>query len=92
MKVLVTGASGFLGSYIVDHSIAKKDAVRVLVRNTSSCDYLRKYTTLEYATGDLTDRAAIAKAVDGVDIVYHSAARATDWGSHRQFFQANYIG
>ena len=32
MKVLVTGASGFLGSHIVEHLIARNDTVRALVR------------------------------------------------------------
>jgi nucleoside-diphosphate-sugar epimerase len=92
MNVLVTGASGFLGGHIVDRSIAKKDTVRVLVRKTSDCGRLRKYKNIEYAYGDLTDREAVMKAVRGTDIVYHSAARATDWGTREQFLQANFIG
>ena len=92
MKVLVTGATGFLGSYIVDHSFAEKDSVRVLVRKNSNCEYLKKYSDLEYVTGDLLDKEALKKAVEGIDIVYHSAARATDWGSRKQFHEANYIG
>jgi len=92
MKVLVTGATGFLGSYIVDHSFKQNDSVRVLVRSTSNCEYLKKYREIKYVTGDLLDRDALSRAVEGVDIVYHSAARATDWGSRRQFLEANYTG
>ncbi|MCP4118667.1 MAG: NAD-dependent epimerase/dehydratase family protein [Desulfobacteraceae bacterium] len=92
MKVLVTGATGFLGSHIVDHSFRQNDSVRVLVRKTSNRDYLKRYPELEYVTGDLLDIDALKKAVEGVDIVYHSAARATDWGSRRQFMEANYTG
>ena len=47
MKVLVTGATGFLGSYIVDKCIAQGDSVRVLVRKTSNVDYLKKYPDIE---------------------------------------------
>ena len=46
MKVLITGATGFLGSYIVDKCIAQGDSVRVLVRKTSNIDYLKKYPSI----------------------------------------------
>lgn len=91
MKVLVTGATGFLGSYIVDKCIEQGDAVRVLVRKTSNIDYLKKYPSIEYAYGDLTDMASLRKATKGVDAIYHSAARVTTMGDHTQFYNDNVL-
>ena len=89
MKVLVTGATGFLGSYIVDKCIAQGDSVRVLVRKTSNVDYLKKYPDIEYAYGDLTDTASLKEATKGVDVIYHSAARVTAVGDRAQFYKDN---
>lgn len=89
MKVLVTGATGFLGSYIVDKCIAQGDSVRVLVRKTSNLDYLKKYPDIEYAYGDLTDMDSLRDATKGVEAIYHSAARVTTQGDRTQFYNDN---
>ncbi len=91
MKVLITGATGFVGSYIVDKCIAQGDKVRVLVRKTSNLEYLKKYPKIEYAYGDLTDIASLREATKGVDVVYHSAARVTDVGDRKQFYDDNFL-
>jgi nucleoside-diphosphate-sugar epimerase len=92
MKALVTGASGFLGSHLVDECLAAGDEVRVLVRESSDLTYLRTLPGIEFALGDLTDSGALRAAADGVDVVYHSAARVTDLGSREQFWDANVLG
>jgi len=70
---LVTGATGFLGSRTAAALCAKGEQVRVLVRRTSNRRRLDALP-VEYAEGDVTDRASIEKALDGVEVVYHSAA------------------
>ncbi|MBN1495424.1 MAG: NAD-dependent epimerase/dehydratase family protein [Spirochaetes bacterium] len=92
MHVLVLGATGLLGSHIVDLCVQNRDAVRVLVRKGSDCEYLKRYPHIEYSYGSLEDPISILKAADGIDVVYHSAARVTDWGSRRQFMETNYKG
>jgi dihydroflavonol-4-reductase len=69
----VTGATGFLGSRTAAALCARGEQVRVLVRSTSD---RRRLTALpvEYVEGDVTDRVAVEKALDAVDVVYHSAA------------------
>jgi len=89
MKVLITGATGFLGSYIVDKCIAQGDSVRVLVRKTSNIDYLKKYPSIEYAYGDLTNMDSLRDATKGIDAIYHSAARVTTQGDRSQFYNDN---
>jgi nucleoside-diphosphate-sugar epimerase len=92
MKALVTGASGFLGSHLVDACLAAGDEVRVLVRESANLSYLRTLPGVEFATGDLGDADALRRATQGVDVVYHSAARVTDIGTREQFWDANVAG
>jgi nucleoside-diphosphate-sugar epimerase len=92
MKALVTGASGFLGSHIVDACVRAGDQVRVLVRKQSDLSYLRTISGIEYAFGDLRDTASLRAATDGVDVVHHSAARVTDTGTRTQFWDENVLG
>lgn len=92
MKVLVTGASGFLGSHIVDACLRAGDDVRVLVRKESDLSHLRTVAGIEFAYGDLRDAASIRRAMDGIDAVHHSAARVTDRGTRAQFWDENVSG
>jgi nucleoside-diphosphate-sugar epimerase len=90
MKVLVTGASGFLGSHVVDKCIEQGFSVRVFARRTSNLDYLKKHQSIDYVYGDLTDPVAVRNAVNGVDTVIHSAARVTEIGDREQFYADNF--
>ncbi|MDM8001243.1 MAG: NAD-dependent epimerase/dehydratase family protein [Dehalococcoidia bacterium] len=92
MNVLVTGATGFLGSYLVDKCIEQGDRVRCLVRGSSNLDYLRRYREVQLSYGSLMDEDAIDAAMEGIEIVYHAAARSADWGTRRQFWESNYLG
>ena len=71
-KVLVTGASGFIGGRLVESLVKKDRQVRCLVRKTSRVDELEKLG-VELVYGALSDENAVAQAVSGVDVVYHVA-------------------
>ena len=71
MKVLVTGASGFLGSHIAEQLARDGHAVRVLVRRTSDRSFLRGFDT-EEALGDVTQPESLPAAIAGVDAVVHA--------------------
>ncbi|HEY5641035.1 MAG TPA: NAD(P)-dependent oxidoreductase [Dehalococcoidia bacterium] len=71
MKVLVTGASGFLGSHIAEQFAAAGHDVRLLLRRTSSREFLT--FSYEEAIGDVTDLESLGPAVEGVDAVVHPA-------------------
>ena len=75
--VLVTGASGFLGSAIAAAVRATGRPVRVLVRPSSSRANLSPLDTV--CVGDLTDRASLAAALKGVRFVFHAAADYRLW-------------
>ena len=73
MAVLVTGASGFLGGWLVRRLVERGERVAVLHRASSS---LREIEDLDFASrlGDVTDADSVARALtDDVDAVYHLA-------------------
>lgn len=92
MKVLVTGASGFLGGHLVDGALRAGHQVRALVRRTSDLSRLRTVPGLELVHGDLGDAESLRRAVEGVDVVHHSAARVVDFGSRARFTAENVTG
>jgi len=65
--------------------------VRALVRPTSRTQNLRDMG-VEIRVGNLSDNAAVASAANGVDRIYHCAARVADWGVPQDFVQANVNG
>lgn len=73
MRVLVTGASGFLGSHVAEQLSAAGHRVVALVRKTSNVKFLKTLEGVELAFGDVEDRASIEAAAAGVDAVVHSA-------------------
>jgi len=81
---LVTGATGLLGSHIVEQLRKRNMPVRVLVRRGSNRSWLETQD-VEFVEGDVTDPASLASACEGCDAVYHSAARVGDWGPWEEF-------
>lgn len=90
MKVLVTGASGFLGSRLARRLVANGEhEVSVLVRRTSSLADLGDTSVLRIVPGDLTEPDSLMAATEGADLIFHSAARVDERGSHAQFVAEN---
>lgn len=81
---LVTGATGLLGSHIVEQLRKRGLPVRALVRRGSDTSWLRTQG-VEFAEGDVTDKPSLLAACRGCDAVYHSAAKVGDWGPWEDF-------
>ncbi len=77
-KVLVTGASGFVGSAVARKLATAGYSVRALVRSTSPRAHLAG-VPLEFAEGDLLDAASVARAMKDVRYVFHVAADYRLW-------------
>ena len=75
--VLVTGASGFLGSAIAGALRARGHGVRVLARPSSPRTNLNAADVV--CEGDLRDRASLAVALKGVRHLFHAAADYRLW-------------
>ncbi|MDD7961900.1 NAD-dependent epimerase/dehydratase family protein [Microbacterium thalli] len=86
MIVLATGTSGFLGRTVVTELIAAGHDVRTLQRRPSRVDGARDIL------GSVTDAAAVAEAVEGVEAVVHLAAKVSLAGDKREFRAVNVDG
>lgn len=91
MLSLVTGATGLVGSHLVETLIVRGDRVRALVRPTSEVRRLRELG-VELRVGNLTDNATLASAAQGVERIFHCAALVRDWGEAEDFNFANVQG
>jgi nucleoside-diphosphate-sugar epimerase len=88
MKTLVTGGTGFLGSHLVERLLEEGHEVHALARSASDISHL-KTTAAEIIIGDIEDYESLRPAVEGVDVVYHAAARVTPgWGAWKYFHSA----
>ena len=87
---LVTGASGFVGSHIVDELLRRGARVRCLVRATSSRRWLEG-KDVDLADGDVCDPAGLDAAASGADWIVH-AAGLTHAPSAEEFHRVNVLG
>lgn len=76
MTILVTGATGFLGSHVAAQLSAEGRAVRALVRPGQRPEHLR---ATEIVEGDLHDEKSLRSACRGIDAIVHCAARTGYW-------------
>lgn len=76
MKLLVTGASGFLGRYIVNDGLRRGHLVRAMIRPATHCTHMtwKDHPRVEIVRVDLRSRRELAEALEGIDIVIHAAA------------------
>ncbi|MFO0620888.1 MAG: NAD-dependent epimerase/dehydratase family protein [Polyangia bacterium] len=75
MKVLVTGATGFLGSWVVRKLVESGHSARVLVRKSSKLDNIGELfgASVDKAYGDVLDGDSVRAALDGCQAVIHTA-------------------
>lgn len=71
-KTLLTGGTGFIGSHLARAITGRGDELRLLIRSSNPAEHLADLD-FERINGDITDRRAVRRAVDGVDRVFHVA-------------------
>ena len=89
MRCLVTGAAGFIGDALVKRLIKEGHEVKALLHKTKPNIYEKK---AEYATGDITNIDLVKPLVKDVDVVFHCAAFARDYGPKEIFLRVNFEG
>lgn len=73
MKVLITGASGFLGSHVAQQLASAGHVVRAMVRRTSDTRFLKTLSGVTLCEGAVEDRDSCFEATKGMEAVIHSA-------------------
>jgi nucleoside-diphosphate-sugar epimerase len=84
VKVLVTGANGFLGQHVVSSLLARGHQVKALVRPAAKVESLRWPEQVEIYRADLRAARDLERAFEGVDVLVHLAAAVTG-GEDAQF-------
>lgn len=88
---LVSGATGFLGSRLAAALASHGFRVRALARTTSDLTRLSG-AGVEVAVGDVSDRRSLERAVEGRQVVFHTAGKVADWGNADEFMRVNRDG
>ncbi len=95
--ILITGASGFVGSHLAEELSKKEKKIRVLVKDgnlgniNGFSDEIKK--KIEIVNGNLLDKASLLKALNGIDKVFHLAAIGRPMNIPKQmYFDVNFQG
>ncbi len=91
MRTFVTGATGFVGSHLVDALIARGDSVVCLARDTAKAKRVFAHTLPDIIEGDLSDAAALRAGCTDADLVYHVGG-VTSARNRHAFFAVNADG
>jgi nucleoside-diphosphate-sugar epimerase len=91
MPALVTGATGLLGSHLVDLLLERDRPVRILARPGTVVEPMGR-AGVEVCWGDLGNAQSLVAAVKGVECVFHCAARTGPWGVEAEYEATNVRG
>ena len=91
MKVLVTGATGFIGGNLARELYARGYEVRALARPGSN-SLTMEGTGIERVEGDILDRESVRRAAEGCQAVFHCAAAYTFWSRDPQAVRRTNVG
>lgn len=90
-RILVTGASGFIGGHVCEALLSKGAHVRAMVRRSSDVAHLEGLG-VELAYADLEDVPGMERACEGMDVVIHTAAAVGSYGEWAHFYQTGVLG
>jgi nucleoside-diphosphate-sugar epimerase len=85
-SVLVTGGSGYFGTLLADQALARGDRVRTFDLNPPA-----EGRHVEFVQGDIRDRASVARACEGIDVVLHNVAQVP-LAKDRALFESVNVG
>lgn len=90
-RILVTGATGLVGSHVAEQARQRGLVVRALVRKGAATELLKRWQ-VELVEGDLDQPDSLAAACAGVTVVVHCAAKVGDWGPTAEYRRVNVEG
>ena len=88
MNILITGGTGFIGAQLVKELKKENHQLTLLTRQkkTSTDD------AITYKTADLSNPSSLSSAFTDIDVVYHNAAYAADYGQKQMIYSVNVTG
>lgn len=90
MKILLTGATGFLGFRTLEKLVELKEVTSVIATGrTMKVTHQVLHPKVTYVLGDLSDKAFVESITSDVDYVIHAAALSSPWGKYSEFEDAN---
>ncbi len=89
-KMLVTGATGFLGSFVARRAVQEGYDVRVIARASSDRSMLEG-VNVEFYEADLTDYESLPGALEDIEVVVHAASHSGDWGPAEKYRAINVV-
>lgn len=91
-RTLVTGASGFVGSHLVDVLVEEGTPVTATSRHRPRYLDRPKYAAVRYVPSDLREPSSLRPAVEGQEIVFHSAALFDFFARQEELYATNAVG
>ena len=89
MKIFVTGATGMVGSHLVEKLVNEGHQIKALVRPSSNADRLKELG-VELCVGDMTSSSdSLRPYLEDVEWVFHVAAHVSDWASREEMVKNN---
>ena len=89
MRILITGASGFVGTHVAEACIRRGWPIHLLARPSSYLCHLESQSGVTIFRGELNDPQIVGQALADVDAVIHCAAKVGDWGPVGEYRRAN---
>ena len=93
-NVLITGGTGFLGSYLIKELVEKDYFVRAIRRSKSKLPFfipMEILNKVEWVEGDILDVVSLEEAMNGMNVVIHAAAMVSFWKKERKIFFASWV-
>jgi nucleoside-diphosphate-sugar epimerase len=87
MRVLITGAGGFIGSHLVDSQLEAGHHVRAVDLHLDLLRHQAAHPCLQAIRGDITEKDIVQKLVEGIDVVYHLASAHLDVSLSDEHYQ-----
>ena len=94
-KLFLTGATGFIGSDLLEKFVGEGYDVVALVRPTSNLRFIRQYIDnpqIEIREGDVRDKKGLGELITDCDTLVHCASFVGDWGKKEDYYKTNVQG
>jgi len=94
-RLFLTGATGFIGSNLLEKFVKEGYYVVALTRPTSDIKFIRQYVNngkVEIKEGDFKNESGLSGLMAGCDTLVHCASFVGDWGRKRDYYDTNVLG